>query len=127
MAQEHTVLVTTKVADSEIKPARFVKVTSTGVAPATAGTDVIVGVMNANQPVKTGQATPVTLLGTAIVEASAAIAAGDYVTATTDGKAVTTTTAGDTVRGVALEAASADGDRIEVMFTYFQLAGDGEV
>ncbi|MFF6951818.1 DUF2190 family protein [Streptomyces iakyrus] len=119
MAQEHTVLVTTQTADAAIEPFRFVKKTATGVAAATAGTDKIMGVMNANQAVATGQATPVSLLGTAIVEASAAISVGAYVTATTAGKAVSTTTAGHVVRGIALEEATADGDLIEVMLVLF--------
>jgi hypothetical protein len=120
MAQEHTVLVTTQAADAAISPFRFVKKTATGVATSTAATDKILGVMNANQAVAAGQATPVSVLGTAIVEASAAVAVGDQVTAASDGRAKTTTTTGDTVRGIALEAATAAGDRIEVMLVWFK-------
>lgn len=119
MAQEHTVLVTSQKADAEILPHRFVKKTSTGVAAATAGTDAIMGVMNANQKVAQGQMAPVSVLGTAIVEASAAITAPAFVTATTGGKAVATTTAGNLVRGMALESATEDGDLIEVMLVAF--------
>ena len=57
----------------------------------------------------------VQVYGTCKVVASAAISIGDKVTAAAGGKAVTTTTAGHIVRAIALEAAAADGDIIEVM------------
>ena len=47
-----------------------------------------------------------------LVEASAAIAVNAQITATTDGKAVTSSTATDNIAGIAVEAASADGDKI---------------
>lgn len=107
-------------ADAAIVKNRFVKLTATGIAAATAGTDKIYGVLNADVDAATGETVPVTVVGTAKVTASAAIAIGDSVTATTAGKAITTTTAGNVVRGIALTAAAADGDVIEIMLTYFK-------
>lgn len=106
-------------ADAAIQPFRFVKLSSTGVDVATAGTDKIAGVMNSEVAVATGDAAPFVTHGIAKVEASAAISIGDYVTATTAGKAITTTTAGNVVRGIALTAATADEDLIDVLLTYF--------
>lgn len=62
-----------------------------------------------------GEMANVQIFGTTKVVASAAIAEGAKVTAAAGGKAVSTTTAGHIVRAIALEAAAADGDIIEVM------------
>ncbi|MCB1738708.1 MAG: DUF2190 family protein [Rhodocyclaceae bacterium] len=56
----------------------------------------------------------VDVLGTTVVEAGAAIAAGATIKSDANGKAVTWATSGGKV-AVALEAASADGDLIEVL------------
>ncbi|MGW6120449.1 DUF2190 family protein [Nocardia sp. NPDC055165] len=117
--QENPVLVKSELADNALTSRRFVKLTSTGIDVATAGTDKIYGVMNKPSSVAAGETAPVIVLGTAIVEASAAISKGAYVTATAAGKAVATTTAGHLVRGIALEAADADGDLIEIMLVAF--------
>ncbi|MFC8008945.1 DUF2190 family protein [Streptomyces cinereoruber] len=117
--QENPLQVKSELADAELTPRRFVKLTSTGIDVATAGTDKIYGVMNKANTVPAGETAPVITEGTAIVEASAAISKGAYVTATTGGKAVATTTAGHVVRGMALEAADADGDMIEIQLTFF--------
>lgn len=87
---------------------RFVKVTGIHqVGLATAATDNVVGVMQ-NKPQVTGQAATVAIFGVTNVMASAAITAGQLVTATADGRAVSTTTAAD-VMGVALgDAAGAN-------------------
>lgn len=106
-------------ADAAIVKNRFVKLTSTGIAASTAATDKIYGVHSGDVDAATGETVPVIVNGTAKVTASAAIAIGAYVTATTGGKAVTTTTAGNVVRGIALTAADADGDEIEILLTYF--------
>jgi hypothetical protein len=105
-------------ADLSSSQYRFVKLDSTQnkVVVATSGTDKIIGVL-LNAP-KLGWEAKVGLLGgngTYQIVASAAIALGAYLTATTGGKAVTTTTAGNVVAGQALEAAAADGDLIEIM------------
>lgn len=115
--QENTILTKSELADNALTANRFVKLTSTGVDTATAGTDKIDGVNR--YAVAAGETATVTVLGTAIVEASGVIGKGAYVTATTAGKAIATTTAGHVVRGVALEAAAADGDLIEVLLTFF--------
>jgi hypothetical protein len=109
-------------ADLSSSQYRYVKLHSTQnqVVVATAGTDKIIGVL-LNAP-KSGWEARVGLLngaGTYQIVASAAIALGAYVTATTGGKAVTTTTAGNVVAGEALEAAGADGDLIEILPTNF--------
>lgn len=78
-------------------------------------TDLLVGVLQ-NKP-ESGEAALYRFLGTSKVVASAAIAIGAWVTSTAAGKAVTTTTDGDITIGRALEAASADGDIIEVQLS----------
>lgn len=82
-------------------------------------TDLLIGVLQ-NTP-ESGQAARVRFAGTSKVVASAAIAVGANVTTTNAGKAVTTTTDKDIVIGVALEAAAADGDIIEIMLCRFTL------
>lgn len=120
--QENPILTKSGLADAAIASHRFVKKTTTGdytIAAATAGTDSIDGVMAANVAATTGQTVPVTVMGTAIVEASGAITRGAYVTATTAGKAIATTTPADTVRGIARTAATNSGDLIEIDLVYF--------
>jgi hypothetical protein len=100
----------------------FVKLDSTQnqVVLATAGTDKIIGVL-LNAPVS-GDVAEVGLLsgsGTYKIKASTSISLGAYVTATTGGKAVTTTTAGNVVAGIAMQAAGADGDYIEILPSNF--------
>ena len=100
---------------------RFVKMSAQNtVVVATAGTDKIIGVLqNAPALNDTARVTLLNAQGTTQVVASAAIAVGAYVTATTGGKAVTTTTAGNVVAGIAVDAAAADGDLIEIIPTSF--------
>jgi len=57
---------------------------------------------------------PVDVLGTAVVEAGAAVAAGASLKADANGKAITWVTSGAKI-GIALGAAAADGDLIEVL------------
>lgn len=114
-----TLLVQSGLADAAILAHRFVKLSSTGVDVATVGTDVIAGVMNKEEGVATGDTAPFVSEGIAKVVASAAIAKGAHVTATAGGKAVTTTTGGNVVRGIALNAAAADGDLVDILLTYF--------
>jgi hypothetical protein len=91
---------------------RFVKVTGEHQCGlATAATDVVVGVLQ-NKPQGVGHAATVALGGITHVEASAAIAAGDQVTATADGRAVTSTT---NVKGIALHSATAAGQLVPVL------------
>lgn len=114
------ILIKTQIADAAISAFRFVKLTATGVDVATAGTDVIHGVCTKEEGVLAGEATPIAVEGTVKVVASAAISKGAFVTATTGGKAVATTTTGNIVRGIALTPAAADGDIIEIQLTVFK-------
>lgn len=57
---------------------------------------------------------PVDVLGTAVVEAGAAVAAGDTVKSDSTGRAITWATSGAKV-GLALQAATAAGQFIEVL------------
>ncbi len=83
-------------------------------------TDLLIGVLQ-NKPAS-GKPALVRFLGTTKVVASAAIAIGARVTSTSAGKAVTTTTDKDVVVGRALEAASADGDIIEILLGNYTLS-----
>lgn len=84
------------------------------VVAATSATAAVVGVLR-NKP-KAGQAALVRMSGTSKVTAGGTIAAGDRVTPTTGGKVITTTSAGNTVVGIAL-AAAVTGDIFEIMLT----------
>jgi hypothetical protein len=100
----------------------FVKLDSTQnqMVLAAAATDKILGVLQ-DAPTS-GDYGRVTLLngqGTTLVTAAAAISLGAFVTSDSAGKAVATTTAGNLVCGVALEAATADGNLIEIMLCNF--------
>lgn len=98
---------------------RFVK-TPGALAVATAGTDKILGVTGENGGGASENTTVNIGVGiTAKLQVSAAVSVGAYLTATTGGKGVTTTTAGQVVRAIALEEATADNDVIEVLLTYF--------
>jgi len=93
----------------------IVKLSSGEVVVATAATDKFIGVTT--NKAAAGEQTDIRLRnaqGTAKVKAGGTIAVGDYVTATTAGKAVATTTSGNLILGMALEAA-ADGDLFEVL------------
>lgn len=61
-----------------------------------------------------GEKIPVDVLGTAVVEAGAAVAAGATVKSDASGRAITWVTSGAKV-GLALEAATAAGQMIEVL------------
>lgn len=115
MSQSHDVLTRSELADAAITQYRIVKITSTGVAAATADTDAMIGV--AQETVAAGETVPVRMIGTSKVTASDAISKGARLTATTGGKAVTTVTNLKTIIGIALEDAAADGDIIEVLLT----------
>lgn len=87
-----------------------VKLDTGYIVAATAGTDDIIGVIDT--PNDAGQQANVRLRsasGTAVGRAGGNIAIGDYVTATTAGELIATTTDGNQVVGIALEAAANDG------------------
>lgn len=109
-----------RLADNAITANRVVKITSTGVDTATAATDAIIGVSK-NAPGQ-GEAAAVQFAGTARVVSSGIIAVGAWVTATTGGKIIATTSDHAVVLGRALEAAAADGDVIEIALGVFTLS-----
>lgn len=76
-------------------------------------TDVAVGVLN-NKPDAAGKAAEVDIAGTTKVVAGAAISAGARVAPMASGKAQTAVST-QFPRGIALEAAAADGDIIEIL------------
>lgn len=77
--------------------------------------DIPIGVVADFYRATKGMPLTVAIGGTTKVKASAAITKGAWVGSTNTGKAVAKTANGDVVRGIALEAASADGDIIEIM------------
>lgn len=95
------------------------------VIPAAAATDTPIGV--AEFDVTTvGEIGTIQVDGVAYVEAGAAISVGDKVTADSSGRGVTAAPSAGTnngVIGIALEAASAAGDLIEVMLVPSTLQG----
>lgn len=93
----------------------IVKIASGEVVAGAAATDALVGVTS--DAVSAGNTVSVKLrsgAGTAKVIAGGTIAVGDRVTSDGSGHAVATTTAGDEVVGIALEA-GVDNDVVEVM------------
>jgi hypothetical protein len=107
MSQKISMLTLSIAATAALTAETFV--TATGAVATAAGNAVGVAATDA----AIGELCPVDALGTAVVIAGAAIAKGAHVEVAADGKAVTLA-AGKAV-GVALEAAAAAGDRIEVL------------
>lgn len=107
MSQKLALLTLSILATAVLTRERFV---TAGGAVATAAGNAV-GVADTDNAI--GDLAPVTAIGTAIVTAGAAIAKGAAVEVGATGKAVTKA-AGITV-GRALQAAAADGDRIEVL------------
>lgn len=100
--------------DLSTKQHLFMKVSAAQtVTTCTATTDLAVGVLN-NKPDAAGKAAEVDIAGTTKVVAGAAIAAGAKVAPMASGKAQTAVST-QTPRGVALEAAVADGEIIEIL------------
>jgi hypothetical protein len=112
MSKAITGIVRSFLADAAITKGQIVKRTTTGVNVATADTDKILGVAIIDAAI--GDQVSVQLTGTAKVIASTVVAADAYVTATTGGKAVGTTTDKKNIVGIALESGAADGDLMEV-------------
>lgn len=103
-------------ADLSSSKYRFVKpgTNDNQIAAAAAATDTIIGVLQ-NKP-QANEHANVRFLGTTKVEAGGAVTKGDYVTSDANGKAVVTTTEGNQLGGIALEATTnGDGDYIEVL------------
>lgn len=107
MSQSHSILTLSVTAAVAITAGLFV--TATGALATAAGNAF--GVARSDAAV--GDLCPVDVLGTAQVTAAAAIAAGAHVEVGASGKAATL--ASGKAVGVALEAAAAAGDTIEVL------------
>lgn len=78
-------------------------------------TDLIVGILQ-NAPASGGAAI-YRFGGTSKLVVGGVVTLGDWVTAKSDGRALTTTTDGDIVVGRALETSAADGEIIEVQMS----------
>jgi hypothetical protein len=105
--QKISLLALTLIASAAIEAERFVTATG-GYATARQGA---LGVSNTSAA--SGAAFPADVLGTTVVTAGAAFAKGASLAVGTSGKAVGSE-AGDVIVAVALQAATADGDRVEV-------------
>lgn len=101
-------------ADLSSKQYYLVKLASTAgeVVAAGAGTDAIIGVIY-NDPAD-GEAALIADGGVLKVAGEASVSVGDWVTASSTGRAKTTTTDGDVAIGMAIDATSAAGDIIRV-------------
>ena len=123
MSQQLADFERTGVAGEDLSSSRYfiVQLDSSGdVEIGEGATDLLVGVLQ-NKP-ESGENAIYRFLGTTKVVASAAIAIGAWVTAASDGEAVTTTTDKDVIIGRALEAAGAAGDIIEIQLSIFTLS-----
>ncbi len=115
MAYENQVLDLPLTGGGAITKNYFVEVSAANTVTACNGaTDRVLGVC-LQTVAASGDAAPIRVLGVAKVVASAAISAGAVVGTTATGTAVTKSSAGDLVVGVALEAAGAAGDIISVL------------
>lgn len=119
MSQSSNTVYKTFIAGEDLSESRycFVKLGSNPgeVVLATDANDPIIGVVADFYKGTSGMPVTIAIGGTYKVKASAAINAGSWVTATTAGAAVSTTTDKAVVRALALEAASDAGDIIEAM------------
>lgn len=106
MSQNHSILALSIAAAVAITAQTFVDATGNVVAAAANS----FGVARTDGAI--GDLVPVDVLGSAVVTAGGAIAAGAYVEVGANGKAVTH--AAGAVVGIALEAAAADGDDVEI-------------
>jgi len=88
---------------------------SAGIEIGEGNTDLLVGVLQ-NKPAD-GLPAIYRFQGTTKLVAGGVISIGDWITAKSDGRGLTTTTDGDVVIGRALEAAATDGDIIEVQLS----------
>lgn len=108
------------VVEAIVSAYRFVKLGTADktVIPATAGTEKIIGVSTDECGDAIGNALTIQTLGTAKIEAGGTISSGDYITSGAGGVAIATTTAGNTVRGIAVQDAVA-GDIFEIQLVHF--------
>jgi len=117
MSQQSNTVYKTFIAGADLtdKENLFVKLTGEHtVNVCNSAADAPIGVLTDYYRAEQGQSVTVAIGGTVRVKAGGAINAGAWVGTDDNGKAVAKTADGDVVRGIALEAASADGDIIEV-------------
>ena len=120
MASFNSTLTTTFIsaADYSASPYRLVYIsaadTVTRVTDRSAPAQRSIGILTDQVGAASGDAVSVQMGGIAKLEAGAAISAGAAVCTESDGKGVATTTAADFCVGIALEAASGDGDIFSV-------------
>lgn len=114
-SQNSTICTTLKAsADLSANQYRFVEITAAQtVGACNAITDLAIGVLQ-NDPDAAGKPAAVAIFGTTKVVAGAAIAAGAKVAPTAAGKAQTAAST-QVPRAIALDAAAADGDVIEIL------------
>lgn len=104
------------VASAAISPFRIVKLGAADgqVTSGAAATDLLIGVCNEVGPA-INERCDVIHSGIAFVEAGAAVTRGSSITSDASGRGIATTTTGNRVIGLALEAAGAAGDVIRVL------------
>lgn len=102
--------------DLSAKQFFFIETSSSSEAALSGAGEVVTGVLQ-NKPDAAGKSASVRVYGVSKVTAGAAITAGAEVSSDANGKAATSTT-GDYIVGIALEAAAADGDIIAVLITH---------
>lgn len=92
-----------------------------GVVQAASATNKILGVLDHPRGAVLNDQVAISVGSGEVVSvmAGGAISVGNYLTSNSAGRAIATTTAGQVVRAVALEPASANGDIIRVLLTYF--------
>lgn len=97
-------LIKTMNAEAAVEPNRIVMhgTADTDAVQATAATSKSFGVSNQYGAAAAGDDLDVVVSGIAEVELGGTVAAGDLLTANADGKAITTTTAGNRIVGVAM-------------------------
>jgi len=115
MSTMNRLLAKTIIAAAEVRARRIVKLNaSRQVLPSAADTDNHVGVSDTVGPVPIGERCDVIVTGIAEVEAGAAIAPGEAITADAQGRA-TPAAAGDTAVGYAFTDAEQTGDFVDVV------------
>ena len=109
--QSFPLLTLTVAASATLTADRFVTL-----GGAVSATDSATSLGVVRQDAASGDKVPVDVIGTTICTAGAAITAGAALKVTTGGKVITWATSGLKV-GIALQAAAADGDLIEILLT----------
>jgi hypothetical protein len=93
---------------------KFVKISAAQTVALTGAGERAIGVLT-NAPDAAGKPASVRILGTVEVMCGAAVAAGNLLKSDANGKAINASVANDDFFGIALEAATADGDIIEAL------------